>query len=193
MCFLLLLSRASGHVDRFADFMVKDMKTGECFRADHLLGGRSTHYIGPVHKGTNYVPKAVSERIRTLSWLESLILPFVNAKLFQIRLLKCEKRGVLDRDSRRKPVSETCERKALSECDSCVRTLEMRTEGWSHAWVIQRGLRSRNARSSNHDTNHEADRDPKWLSERDLFHCEQAHCVLSLSVALFFKDILCWI
>lgn len=29
--------RASGHVERFADLMVKDEKTGECFRADHLL------------------------------------------------------------------------------------------------------------------------------------------------------------
>ena len=29
--------RASGHVERFSDYMVKDMKTGECFRADHLL------------------------------------------------------------------------------------------------------------------------------------------------------------
>lgn len=31
------LYRTSGHVDRFADVMVKDMKTGECFRADHLV------------------------------------------------------------------------------------------------------------------------------------------------------------
>lgn len=29
--------KASGHVDRFADFMVKDLKNGECFRADHLI------------------------------------------------------------------------------------------------------------------------------------------------------------
>ncbi|GMR41611.1 hypothetical protein PMAYCL1PPCAC_11805 [Pristionchus mayeri] len=29
--------RASGHVDRFIDWMVKDLKTGECFRADHLI------------------------------------------------------------------------------------------------------------------------------------------------------------
>lgn len=29
--------KASGHVDRFADFMVKDLKTGECFRLDHLI------------------------------------------------------------------------------------------------------------------------------------------------------------
>jgi glycyl-tRNA synthetase len=28
---------ASGHVARFADFMVKDLKNGECFRADHLI------------------------------------------------------------------------------------------------------------------------------------------------------------
>ena len=31
--------RASGHVDKFADYMVKDLKTGECFRADHLIEG----------------------------------------------------------------------------------------------------------------------------------------------------------
>eukprot|EP00051_Salpingoeca_urceolata_P004347 m.64335 g.64335 ORF g.64335 m.64335 type:complete len:638 (+) comp13577_c0_seq3:276-2189(+) len=28
---------ASGHVEKFADVMVKDTQTGECFRADHLL------------------------------------------------------------------------------------------------------------------------------------------------------------
>ena len=48
----------------------------------------------------------------------------MNAKLVQIRLLKqvlkCEKKGVLDRDPPRKPDSRTCERKALLERDSCV-------------------------------------------------------------------------
>ena len=29
--------RASGHVDRFTDFMVTDAATGDCHRADHLL------------------------------------------------------------------------------------------------------------------------------------------------------------
>jgi hypothetical protein len=29
--------KASGHVDRFIDLMVKDVKNGACFRADHLL------------------------------------------------------------------------------------------------------------------------------------------------------------
>lgn len=28
---------ASGHVARFSDYMVKDVKTGECYRADHLI------------------------------------------------------------------------------------------------------------------------------------------------------------
>ncbi|XP_052826299.1 glycine--tRNA ligase isoform X1 [Octopus bimaculoides] len=29
--------KASGHVDRFQDYMVKDLKNGQCFRADHLI------------------------------------------------------------------------------------------------------------------------------------------------------------
>ncbi|XP_057331330.1 glycine--tRNA ligase [Microplitis mediator] len=29
--------KASGHVDRFADLMVKDVKSGECYRLDHLI------------------------------------------------------------------------------------------------------------------------------------------------------------
>ena len=73
---------------------------------------------------------------------------------------------------------------------------------WSLAWVNQRGLRSRNkilprsaqilfvigtafttlvnthTCSSNHEPNHEADRDPKRLSERDSFLCEQAHWLM---------------
>lgn len=29
--------KASGHIDRFTDFLVKDTVTGECFRVDHLI------------------------------------------------------------------------------------------------------------------------------------------------------------
>ena len=82
-------------------------------------------------------------RIKFRKTFQNVILPFpdlkawfflahVNAKLFQIRLLKRvlkrEKKGVLDRDSRRKPDSRTCERKALLERDSCVCILKMRAE-----------------------------------------------------------------
>lgn len=35
----MILFRTSGHVERFADLMVKDVKNGQCFRADHLLEG----------------------------------------------------------------------------------------------------------------------------------------------------------
>ncbi|CAF4257062.1 unnamed protein product, partial [Didymodactylos carnosus] len=34
-----IVLRASGHVERFSDYMVKDVKTGECYRADHLIEG----------------------------------------------------------------------------------------------------------------------------------------------------------
>ena len=42
--FYIFAHRASGHVDRFTDIMVKDSKTGDCFRADHLLEGDYVFY-----------------------------------------------------------------------------------------------------------------------------------------------------
>ena len=38
--------QASGHVDRFTDLMVKDVKTGECFRLDHLIKSHLEKVIG---------------------------------------------------------------------------------------------------------------------------------------------------
>lgn len=32
-----LVLQASGHVERFSDYMVKDVETGDCYRADHLI------------------------------------------------------------------------------------------------------------------------------------------------------------
>jgi len=29
--------KTSGHVDKFSDWMIKDLKTGDIFRADHLI------------------------------------------------------------------------------------------------------------------------------------------------------------
>ena len=82
---------------------------------------------------TNHVPKDVSERDSALSWFESLILALMNAvsnQAFETRFETQKKGrfGNLDRDSRRKPDSRTCERKALSERDSCVCILEIRAE-----------------------------------------------------------------
>lgn len=37
--------KASGHVDRFADLMVKDVNTGECFRLDHLIKAHLEKFV----------------------------------------------------------------------------------------------------------------------------------------------------
>ena len=76
-----------------------------------------TWRIGPVHKGANHV--------LILSWLESLILPFVNAKLSQIRLLKCKKGVFWIMIHPESLILRTWKRKALSECNSCMHILEM--------------------------------------------------------------------
>ena len=52
----------------------------------------------------------------------------MNAKLFQIRLLKREKGAFWIVIRVERLIPRTCERKALSERDSCVCILEMRTE-----------------------------------------------------------------
>ena len=75
-------------------------------------------------KGANHVPKGISDQDSD----PFLILPFVNAKLFQIRLLKHTKMafGIVIRLE--SLMLTTCERKALSERDLCVCILEMRAE-----------------------------------------------------------------
>ena len=104
----------------------------------------------------------------------------------------------MDHDPPRKPDSRTCERKALSERDSCVCILKMRAEAMHKRMgqSARAGLRSRsktlarsaqilimigkafakhvNACSSNHDLNYVLDRDLKRLSERDSSPCEHS-------------------
>ena len=117
--------------------------------------------------------------ILTLSWFQSLILPFVNAKLFQT--------GVLDRDLPREADFTLCERKALLERDSCVHIVEMHAEAMhAHGSIcavgttylaVCRGTAFAmlvNAHSSNHEPNYEADRDPKRFSQHYSLFCEQA-------------------
>lgn len=47
---------ASGHVERFADLMVKDLKNGECFRLDHLIKAHLEKLCS--EKGTSEAIKA---------------------------------------------------------------------------------------------------------------------------------------
>ncbi|KAA3680240.1 glycyl-tRNA synthetase [Paragonimus westermani] len=55
--------QASGHVERFADLMVKDIKTGECFRADHLI--KSNLEAKQKHKKTSETEKTEIQRLLT--------------------------------------------------------------------------------------------------------------------------------
>ena len=86
--------------------------------------------------------KLFRNTIRTLSWFESLILPFVNTKLFKIRLLKREKIGVSDRDPHRKPDSE--DMWTQSSFGTWFVRVHFGNARWNHACVSQRGLCSRN-------------------------------------------------
>ncbi|KAK3108208.1 hypothetical protein FSP39_003235 [Pinctada imbricata] len=53
--------KASGHVERFQDYMVKDVKNGECFRADHLIEGHFEKLLKD-----KKVTDEVKEEIRSL-------------------------------------------------------------------------------------------------------------------------------
>ncbi|KAF6777995.1 hypothetical protein AHF37_02697 [Paragonimus kellicotti] len=55
--------QASGHVERFADLMVKDTKTGDCFRADHLV--KSNLEAKQKHKKTSETEKVEIQRLLT--------------------------------------------------------------------------------------------------------------------------------
>ena len=110
--------------------------------------------------------------------------------------LEMWKKGVLDRDPPRKPDSEDLWTQSSFGRDLCVRIFEIRAEAmhcmhgsWvnlcSRKKILPRSAQilfvigkefamQVNERSSNHEPNQETDRDPKWLSERDSFLCEQA-------------------
>jgi len=56
-----IVLKTSGHVERFADYMVKDTKTGECFRADHLIEAHLEKMLSD-----KKVPEATKSEIQSL-------------------------------------------------------------------------------------------------------------------------------
>lgn len=58
--------KASGHVDRFADLMVKDVKSGDCYRLDHLIKGNLEKLIS----AKDCSPKQREEIERILAQLD---------------------------------------------------------------------------------------------------------------------------
>lgn len=70
--------RASGHVEKFTDFMVKDEKTGTCFRADHLL----KDHLKELLEGDPLMAPARREEVRHLAaTLDELDQAQLGAKL----------------------------------------------------------------------------------------------------------------
>ena len=126
--------------------------------------------------------------------LKAWFYPLWMQSSFKSGFWNAKKKGVLDRDLRRKPDSWTCERKALSKRDLCVCILEMRAEamhesisadcavGTKYYLAVRRSCLligkafaiHVNAHNSNPDPDHEADRDPKLLSELDSLFCEHS-------------------
>lgn len=72
--------KASGHVDRFADLMVKDLKNGECFRLDHLIKAHLEKLIGdkktPREKKSEYEDIVVKLDGMTKEEMNSLLRKF---------------------------------------------------------------------------------------------------------------------
>lgn len=70
--------KASGHVDKFTDLMVKDEKTGTCYRADHLLKDYCNEKL---QKDLTMPPEKVTELKHVLATLDDLSPEELGAKI----------------------------------------------------------------------------------------------------------------
>ncbi|TVU14741.1 hypothetical protein EJB05_38232 [Eragrostis curvula] len=70
--------KASGHVDKFTDLMVKDEKTGNCYRADHLLKDFCKEKL---EKDNTLPPEKVEEFNKILAILDDLSAEQLGAKI----------------------------------------------------------------------------------------------------------------
>ncbi|KAL6496857.1 hypothetical protein OROGR_028786 [Orobanche gracilis] len=70
--------KASGHVEKFTDLMVKDTKTNNCFRADHLL---KDYCNDKLQKDLTLSPDKVAELKNVLALLDDLSPEQLGAKI----------------------------------------------------------------------------------------------------------------
>ncbi|CAM8885652.1 unnamed protein product [Rhodiola kirilowii] len=70
--------KASGHVDKFTDLMVKDEKTGTCYRADHLL---KDFCKDTLEKDLTLAPEKVAELKHILAVLDDLSAEKLGSKI----------------------------------------------------------------------------------------------------------------
>ena len=80
--------KASGHVDKFTDIMVKDVKTGECFRADKLV----EEYIQTVLTYDSIKNNSVSRDLtrKTISLEERLELDCLSRRISSLSITELE-------------------------------------------------------------------------------------------------------
>ncbi|GFQ04662.1 glycine--tRNA ligase 1 mitochondrial [Phtheirospermum japonicum] len=70
--------KASGHVDKFTDLMVKDEKTGACYRADHLI---KDYCKDKLEKDPNLSAEKKAELSRVLAVLDDLSVDEIGARI----------------------------------------------------------------------------------------------------------------
>jgi glycyl-tRNA synthetase len=70
--------KASGHVDKFTDLMVKDEKTGTCYRADHLL---KDHCKEKIEKDAKLTPEKIAELNHVIATLDDMSAEQLGAKI----------------------------------------------------------------------------------------------------------------
>eukprot|EP00252_Welwitschia_mirabilis_P020147 TRINITY_DN4870_c0_g1_i1.p1 TRINITY_DN4870_c0_g1~~TRINITY_DN4870_c0_g1_i1.p1 ORF type:complete len:798 (-),score=156.80 TRINITY_DN4870_c0_g1_i1:241-2328(-) len=87
-----IVLRASGHVDKFTDLMVKDEKTGMCFRADHLL---KDYCKEKLEKDILLPPEKVQELKQVLAVLDELSAEQLGAKIKEYGITAPDTKNVL--------------------------------------------------------------------------------------------------
>ncbi|XAR50397.1 Glycine--tRNA ligase [Bertholletia excelsa] len=73
-----IVLKASGHVDKFTDLMVKDEKTGTCYRADHLLKDFCNEKL---ERDPNITAEQAAEFRHVLAVLDDLSAEELGAKI----------------------------------------------------------------------------------------------------------------
>ncbi|KAL6986859.1 glycine--tRNA ligase [Sarracenia purpurea var. burkii] len=73
-----IVLKASGHVDKFTDLMVKDEKTGTCYRADHLL---KDFCKDKLEKDPNITAEKAAEFRHVIAVLDDLSAEELGAKI----------------------------------------------------------------------------------------------------------------
>nr|GEW12286.1 glycine--tRNA ligase, mitochondrial 1-like [Tanacetum cinerariifolium] len=86
--------KASGHVDKFTDLMVKDEKTGTCYRADHVL---KDHCVEKLEKDLAISSEEAAELKHILAVLDDLSAEQLGAKIKEY--------GIVARDTKN-PLSD---------------------------------------------------------------------------------------